>query len=143
MLQGPVYLGELFRKIMNYDDGMYAGQFIGGMYSAAYFENDIETIINKGLACIPDSSLYATYIRDEIRYLYGEPGKDAVIARRKGDKWYIAGINGEKTNKEFSIDLSFLPENLVIELITDGDDNGFKREGLKAGKPVTIPMAAL
>lgn len=30
---------------------------------------------------------------DEVKYLSGEPGKYAVIARRSGDAWYVAGIN--------------------------------------------------
>jgi alpha-glucosidase len=34
---------------------------------------------------------------DEIRFIEGYPGEFAVLARRKGDKWVIAGINaGEK-----------------------------------------------
>lgn len=73
MLQSPIYFGELFGKIMNYGDGMYAGQFIGGMYSTAYFENDVKTIINKGLACIPDSSLYAACIKDVIGWYHENP----------------------------------------------------------------------
>ena len=68
MPQVPVNLGETFGSLMNYGDGMYAGQFIGGMYAAAYFENDIKTIINKGLECIPDSSLYALCVRDVISW---------------------------------------------------------------------------
>ena len=68
MPQVPVDLGKKFGSLMNYGDGIYAGQFIGGMYSAAYFENDIRTIIDYGLACIPDSSLYAVCIRDVISW---------------------------------------------------------------------------
>lgn len=35
-------------------------------------------------------------------------GKLAAFARRKGDTWYVAVINGETKAKEYSIDLSFL-----------------------------------
>ena len=31
---------------------------------------------------------------DETRYVSGYPGQSAVLARRSGSKWYIAGING-------------------------------------------------
>ena len=68
MPQVPVNLGEKFGSLMNYGDGIYAGQFIGGMYAAAYFENDIRAIINKGLECIPDSSLYALCVHDVISW---------------------------------------------------------------------------
>ena len=44
---------------MNYGDGMYGGQFIGSMYSAAYFENDMEKIIENGLESIPSVRYYA------------------------------------------------------------------------------------
>lgn len=33
---------------------------------------------------------------DETRYVDGYPGKFAVIARRHGDTWYVAGVNAQK-----------------------------------------------
>ncbi len=36
---------------------------------------------------------------DETRLLSGYPGKSVVIARRKGNTWYIAGINGSDTEE--------------------------------------------
>jgi hypothetical protein len=60
---------------------------------------------------------------DETRYLAGYPGKDAVIARRKGKAWYIGGINGEHLEKDISIDLhSLVPEGTEVELIEDGSE---------------------
>lgn len=59
---------------------------------------------------------------DETFYLAGYPGKDVVIARKNGSTWYVAGINGESTEKELSIDLSPLGNiPSEIELIVDGD----------------------
>ncbi|MCK5105423.1 MAG: ADP-ribosylglycohydrolase family protein [Cyclobacteriaceae bacterium] len=57
-------LGEKFGRIMNYGDGLYGGQFMGGMYAAAYFEKDITKILESGLACIPAESNYAICVRD-------------------------------------------------------------------------------
>ena len=34
---------------------------------------------------------------DDIRYIDGYPGKYAVIARRKGGKWYVSAINADET----------------------------------------------
>ena len=31
---------------------------------------------------------------DETKFIAGYPGKYAVVARRHGDKWYVAGLNG-------------------------------------------------
>jgi len=62
----PIRLGEKFGRMMNYGDGMYAGQFVGGMYSAAYFTDDIHEIIHEGLKCIPEQCNYAACVRDVI-----------------------------------------------------------------------------
>ncbi len=55
---------------------------------------------------------------DEVKYLGGFPGKDFIVARRSGNKWYVAGINGETTSKTFDIDLSFIA-NKKGQLIAD------------------------
>lgn len=68
MPQVPVELGEKFGRLMNYGDGMYAGQFVGAMYSAAYFETDMEGIVEAGLESIPRESLYAQVIRDVLAW---------------------------------------------------------------------------
>jgi hypothetical protein len=62
---------------------------------------------------------------DETRMLSGYPGKDIVMARRKGSTWYIGGINGEKTEKDIEVNL----QSLGLEsftLITDDQQNGFQ-----------------
>ena len=56
---------------------------------------------------------------DDVKFVTGYPGKDVVIARRAGNKWYVAGINGENTEKKMALDLSFL-KNAGFQLITDG-----------------------
>ena len=58
---------------------------------------------------------------DDTKYIAGYPGKDAVIARRKGKRWYIAGINGEAFEKELTIDLSITGDApSSVEIISDG-----------------------
>ena len=57
---------------------------------------------------------------DEIRLLHGTPGEDVVLARRKGNDWYIAGINGENEHKELDLELSFLTEEYSVIRISDG-----------------------
>ncbi|MDN3666733.1 glycoside hydrolase family 97 N-terminal domain-containing protein [Algibacter miyuki] len=47
---------------------------------------------------------------DETKVLEAEIGKIGVIARRKGNDWYIGGINGE-TARNVVLDFSFLDEN--------------------------------
>jgi hypothetical protein len=63
-----IKLGEKFGRLMNYGDGLYAGQFVGGMYTEAFFEKDPEKIIRAGLKCIPQQSQYAECVRDVLEW---------------------------------------------------------------------------
>jgi hypothetical protein len=56
---------------------------------------------------------------DDVKFLEGYPGKYAVIARRSGNRWYIAGINGEKNEKKVSLDLTSFRKTKAT-LFTDG-----------------------
>jgi hypothetical protein len=73
MSQIVIDLGETFGQLMNYGDGVYGGQFVGGMYAEAYFETDMHKIIEAGLACIPKESKYAETIRDVIGWYKVHP----------------------------------------------------------------------
>ncbi len=68
-----IELGELFGRLMNYGDGVYGGQFVGGMYAEAFFTDDPLEIVEAGLACIPTESQYAECIRDTIRWWQEHP----------------------------------------------------------------------
>jgi proline-specific peptidase len=68
-----IRFGEKFGRLMNYGDGLYGGQFVGCMYSAAYFENDIGKIIQAGLAGIPEESHYAHCVRDVVKWHQENP----------------------------------------------------------------------
>ena len=61
---------------------------------------------------------------DETRYLAGTPGKYVVLARRKGDQWYLGGINGQLIEQEVTIELPFVKRRSSVEVITDGDKPG-------------------
>ncbi|MCF0234289.1 MAG: ADP-ribosylglycohydrolase family protein, partial [Thermoguttaceae bacterium] len=64
MPNNAVRLGEKFGRLMNYGDGVYAGQFVGAMYAEAFFETDVVKIIEKALEAIPAESQYAEMVRD-------------------------------------------------------------------------------
>jgi len=63
-----IALGEKFGRLMNYGDGLYAGQFMGALYAEAFFESDVRKIIEAGLKCIPAESQYAGMVRDVCRW---------------------------------------------------------------------------
>ena len=57
---------------------------------------------------------------DDTKFLDGHPGEYIALARRKGDTWYIAGINSKKDRK-LTLDLSFM-EKRIPELTVYMDD---------------------
>jgi hypothetical protein len=81
---------------------------------------------------------------DETKYIAGVPGKYTVVARRKGNAWYIAGINGQLTEQEVSFDLPFIKKETTLNMITDGKDAAsFLTESMKTkGKNIKIKLAA-
>ena len=56
---------------------------------------------------------------DEVKYIDGYPGKYIVLARRHGDKWYIAGVNAEATTLKKTINLSMLAGAKKLMIYTD------------------------
>ncbi|WEK20194.1 MAG: glycoside hydrolase family 97 catalytic domain-containing protein [Candidatus Pedobacter colombiensis] len=78
---------------------------------------------------------------EDTKLVDGYPGKLVVMARKAGNKWYIAGINGEKTEKTIQLDLSAYAKK--GRLITDGaaelsfatNDIGLKKETQITMKP--------
>lgn len=72
---------------------------------------------------------------DDTRLLSGFPGESVVMARRKADKWYVAGINGTDSPVELTVDISPLGVSATqMLLITDTDTP--REFGVHAGMPV-------
>lgn len=57
---------------------------------------------------------------DEIRFLDGHPGRYVVLARRTGNSWYLAGLNGDDEARTVHLSLDFLKAGSSGTLITDG-----------------------
>lgn len=91
-----VSLGEMFGGMINYSDGLYAGQFVGGMYSEAFFEKDVNKIIEGGLKCIPAESDYAQCIRDCIKWHKENPKDYPKAWQALYDKWVTQKWQGQK-----------------------------------------------
>ena len=62
---------------------------------------------------------------DETRFVSGCPGKSAVLARRFGHSWYVAGINGLDEAQTFSLDLSFIKSADKIQYFADAPDGSW------------------
>jgi len=59
---------------------------------------------------------------DDVKFIDGYPGKFVVLARRKGNMWYIAGINGEEKKRTIELKLQFINKKSKGLLITDSKD---------------------
>ena len=59
---------------------------------------------------------------EETVFIDGYPGKFVVLARKNGDKWYIAGLNAEKEDKELKLELPMLKGVNKVNYYTDNDD---------------------
>ena len=60
-------------------------------------------------------------IWDETRFVCGYPGESAVIARRSGHIWYVAGINGTDDAKTLTISLdNIVTKSSAIQAFFDG-----------------------
>lgn len=83
---------------------------------------------------------------DETRFLGGHPDTHMIIARRKGDTWFVAGLNGEEQTRE----VTFRPADLGISgstqlvLAKDGTDRGdnfaIDQRAIDAAAPITVDM---
>lgn len=72
------------------------------------------------------------YAWDESHLLSGYPNSHVVIARRNGDKWFIAAINGEKKPKEITVTLPDECRGKSMLLLKDGaSKNTYSHETIK------------
>jgi alpha-glucosidase len=78
---------------------------------------------------------------DETRFLSGYPGRDFMVARRSGKRWYVAGINSENNAKTVSLGLGFTGKAGKALMLKDGADRyGFYSASVAV--PKKVQMAA-
>jgi hypothetical protein len=69
---------------------------------------------------------------DETRYVSGYPGESVVLARRSGNTWYVAGINGTNNKKTLDVDLSFIEGAAhCVQTFADADPSQYQLAGDK------------
>jgi len=68
---------------------------------------------------------------DEVRFLDGYPGKYVVFARRKGNKWYIAGVNAQKATIKLQLKLPMIASGTALKYYSDDENLNGKVETIK------------
>ncbi len=95
------------------------------------FESGITHFADKAevFRALPES--VHTYLKevpvawDETKFIDGYPGEFVVLARKSGDQWYIAGINGTDSEKTIEPDFSFIKNAKSGYMISDKENDGW------------------
>jgi len=117
---------------------------------AVVFESGIQHFADHYNSYLEQPGYVIDYLKDipvvwdETRLIDGYPGEFAVVARRKGDTWYVSGINGTGTKKHVSMPFDFLTEgDFQVEIIKDGaESRSFIREKMEisSGQAIDVEM---
>jgi alpha-glucosidase len=91
------------------------------------FESGIQHMADRpdGYESLPDEA--KSFLKgvpnawDNTLLLDGYPGKDIVMARQKGQAWYLGGLNSERFEKRKTLRFDFLPENKQFRLVLIAD----------------------
>jgi hypothetical protein len=115
MPQNIIELGDKIGHIMNYGDGVYGGIFVGALYSEAFFEKDIQKIIQNALNSIPPESDYYKMIKDVIRLYQKYPSDWQSTWKEIENKWGDIDICG--AGSSFNIDAKLNGAYIIIGLL--------------------------
>ena len=81
---------------------------------------------------------------DEVRYIDGYPGKYVVLARRAGDKWYVAGINADEQPLKKTVTLPMFDKGQQLTIYSDNPQLEGSVKTIKQNKKqqvtITIPQ---
>ena len=77
---------------------------------------------------------------DEIRFIDGYPGKYVIIARRHGDKWYVAGINAQKETLKLKVKLPMFAAGSQVNFYNDDAALNSKVAPLKINKKQEVEL---
>ncbi|WP_331345583.1 glycoside hydrolase family 97 protein [Cellvibrio sp. UBA7661] len=100
--------------------------------------------IPEGMATAPD--YVKDFLRelprewDDVKFVDGYPGKYAVIARKAGDTWYIAGINAEAESKTLTLDLGFVGDKKGLLIGSGETERSFEQQEIHSKAPSTITL---
>ncbi|KUN74563.1 alpha-galactosidase [Streptomyces canus] len=79
---------------------------------------------------------------DDTRLLAGEPGQEAVLARRSGERWFLGGVYAGAA-RTAAVPLSLGPGRWLVETIRDGADGLVQdRKVLRGGDTLSVDVVA-
>lgn len=75
---------------------------------------------------------------DETVFIDGYPGKYVVLARRHGDKWYIAGVSAEQEPLKLKLDLPMLQKGETVTLYGKDSKSAVAASPIKIKNPAQV-----
>lgn len=79
---------------------------------------------------------------DDTRLLAGQPGQEAVLARRSGDRWFLGGVYAGAA-RTAEVPLTIGPGRWLVETVRDGADGLIQdRQVLRGGDRLSVDVTA-
>ncbi len=110
--------------------------------TAVLFQNPVQNFaltpnnLNDAPALCMDFLREVPTVWDETRFIDGYPGRYAVLARRHGDRWYIAGVNA--TDRPVDVSLGCIAKGEAYTLYNDDADFKPVKSDHVAGKKAPV-----
>jgi hypothetical protein len=108
-------IAQKIGHIMNYGDGVYGGIFVAALYSEAFFNNDIQSVINTALKSLPAESDYYKIVQDVIKLHQQYPTDWMTAWKELESKWDEVDICG--AGIPFNIDAKLNGAYIVLGLL--------------------------
>ena len=77
---------------------------------------------------------------DDVRFIDGYPGKYVILARRHGDKWYVAGVNAQQETLKTEISLPMWASGTELQVYADDNKLQGEVKSVKLGKKQTVKV---
>ena len=77
---------------------------------------------------------------DDVRFIDGYPGKYVILARRHGDKWYVAGVNAQQETLKTEITLPMWASGTELQVYADDKELQGEVKSVKLGKKQTVKV---
>lgn len=77
---------------------------------------------------------------DDTKYIAGYPGKYAVVARRHGNKWYVAGVSNMPETTKVDLALPMFEKGEALTILCDDKNGELQKTELKVKNPEKVTV---
>ena len=120
MPQTALQIADKIGHIMNYGDGVYGGVFVSALYTQAFFETDMQKIVEHALLSIPPESDYSKIVNDVILLHKQYPADWRAAWKELETKWADTDMCG--AGSSYNIDAKFNGAYIVMGLLYGNGD---------------------